>query len=264
MHRSLIPRSLGALALVVFASGCALLQPPSKLKPKQKPLVPQPPVKNSYWNAEAVTGEPAIVINLSEQRAHFFRNENEIAQSPISSGKRGFETATGSFKVVQLDKNHASNLYGEYVNASGGVVQSNVDVNKNKRPEGASFRGAKMPFFLRFNGGIGMHAGKLPGYPASHGCVRMPRTMAEHFFASAPIGTPVTVTGSARTRPSSDSPAKKANAKPAKSAPKKPPEPAQPDATAPPAPAPESAPKVEPAPEKTPEPAAPAPAPAGA
>lgn len=207
-----------------------------------------------------VTGEPAIIINLTEQRAHFFRNENEVAQSPISSGKRGFETPTGSFKVVQLDKNHASNLYGEYVDASGDVVQSNVDVSKNKRPAGTSFRGAKMPFFLRFNGGIGMHAGRLPGYPASHGCVRMPRTMAEHFFAHAPIGTPVTVTGSAPTRPEPSRPAKKTGPKAPKDPPQPPPEPAEP---APPAPPSEGVPKVEPAPEKAPEPAAPAPAPAG-
>ena len=232
MHRTLILRFLGAVALVAFASGCALLPPPPK--PKPKPLAPQPPTKKSYWNAEAVTGEPAIVINLSEQRAHFFRNDNEVAQSPISSGKRGFETPTGSFKVIQLDKNHASNLYGEYVSASGGVVQSNVDVNKHQRPDGASFRGAKMPFFIRFNGGIGMHAGRLPGYPASHGCVRMPRAMAAHFFANAPLGTPV--------QPVPATPA----------------EPAPPDAATPPAPAPESAPKVEPAPEKPPAPATPA------
>ena len=242
MHRTLILRFLGAVALVAFASGCALLPPPPK--PKPKPLAPQPPTKKSYWNAEAVTGEPAIVINLSEQRAHFFRNDNEVAQSPISSGKRGFETPTGSFKVIQLDKNHASNLYGEYVSASGSVVQSNVDVNK--------------PFFIRFNGGIGMHAGRLPGYPASHGCVRMPRAMAAHFFANAPLGTPVTVTGSARTRAEPSRPAKKAGTTPAQPVPATPAEPAPPDAATPPAPAPESAPKVEPAPEKPPAPATPA------
>ena len=50
-----------------------------------------------------------------------------------------------------------------------------------------------MPYFLRFNGGIGMHAGFLPGFPASHGCVRMPAQMAERFFQHAPLGTPVTV-----------------------------------------------------------------------
>lgn len=272
MHRTLTFHLLGALALVVFATGCALTTPQGPRippKPKPKPLAPLPATKKSYWNAEAVKGEPAISINLTEQRARFFRDGKEVGQSPVSSGKRGFETPTGSFTVVQLDKNHLSNLYGSYVNSSGGVVQGNVDVKKDPRPAGTSFRGAKMSYFIRFNGGIGLHAGRLPGYPASHGCVRMPHTMAAHFFANAPLGTPVTVTGAARTRPEPSRPARKAAPK---SAPKEPTEPTPPDTTTPPAPTPEIPPKVEPAPEKAPEPKpappvpppAPAPAPAGA
>jgi lipoprotein-anchoring transpeptidase ErfK/SrfK len=50
-----------------------------------------------------------------------------------------------------------------------------------------------MPYFMRFNNGIGMHAGYLPGYPASHGCVRMPQDLAEAFFRHAPVGTTVEV-----------------------------------------------------------------------
>ena len=50
-----------------------------------------------------------------------------------------------------------------------------------------------MPYFLRIEGGIGMHAGYLPGYPASHGCIRLPKKMAVHFFQNAPIGTPVAI-----------------------------------------------------------------------
>jgi hypothetical protein len=121
-----------------------------------------------------------------------------------------------------------------------------------------------MPFFIRFNGGIGMHAGRLPGYPASHGCVRMPRAMAAHFFANAPLGTPVTVTGSARTRAEPSRPAKKAGTAPAQPVPATPAEPAPPDAATPPAPAPESALKVEPAPEKPPAPKPEPATPAGA
>ena len=51
-----------------------------------------------------------------------------------------------------------------------------------------------MPYFMRIVGGIGMHAGYLPGYPASHGCIRMPEFMAENFFNSVSVGTPVTIT----------------------------------------------------------------------
>src|SRR5260370_41640900 len=69
----------------------------------------------------------------------------------------------------------------------------NGDVTKDPRPRGTVFRGAPMPYFLRIQGGIGMHAGYLPGYPASHGCIRLPKEMAVHFFQNAPVGTPVAI-----------------------------------------------------------------------
>jgi hypothetical protein len=69
----------------------------------------------------------------------------------------------------------------------------NVDVTKDRRPRGTVFLGAPMPYFLRIHGGIGMHAGYLPGYPASHGCIRLPKQMAVHFFQNATIDTPVAI-----------------------------------------------------------------------
>ena len=113
--------------------------------------------------------------------------------SAISSGKTGFDTPKGQFAIIQKDKNHESNLYGDYVSASGAVVKHNVDASKDPVPAGATLKGAKMPFFMRFHEGAGMHAGHLPGHRASHGCVRMPREMAEHFFQNVELGTPVKV-----------------------------------------------------------------------
>ena len=55
----------------------------------------------------------------------------------------------------------------------------NVEADKDPRPRGTAFRGASMPYFLRIHGGIGMHAGYLPGYPASHGCIRLPEEYNE-------------------------------------------------------------------------------------
>jgi lipoprotein-anchoring transpeptidase ErfK/SrfK len=69
----------------------------------------------------------------------------------------------------------------------------NVDAGKDPRPDGAHFVGAPMPYFLRFTGGFGMHAGFVPRYRASHGCIRMPAPMAKHFFDAAEIGTRVEV-----------------------------------------------------------------------
>ena len=94
---------------------------------------------------------------------------------------------------MQKDKDHVSNQYGDFVDAQGNVVVPNVSV-KDQRPPGTRFKGAPMPYFMRItSGGIGLHAGYLPGYPASHGCIRMPEFMAENFFKSVTTGTPVTI-----------------------------------------------------------------------
>ncbi|MFN2508820.1 MAG: L,D-transpeptidase family protein [Chthoniobacterales bacterium] len=150
---------------------------------------PKPPV----WNPEAGDGPPKIVINLTEQRAYFYKGETVVGESNISSGKKGFETPPGRYRVIQKDANHVSSLYGQYVNAAGEVVQRDVDTSRNPQPPETIFRGVPMPYFLRFTGGYGMHAGFVPRFRASHGCVRMPTEMAQHFFEAAEIGTPVMV-----------------------------------------------------------------------
>jgi hypothetical protein len=180
-----------AMAVLLFA-GAACTNAPQK-KPVAVSTTGKPVVKPSYWNGEGVTGAPSIKIVLSEQRAYFYKGGKLVGESTISSGKKGFETPPGEYKVIQKDKDHVSNMYGDYVDADGNVVQRNVDVTKDPAPAGATFQGAKMPFFMRFTGGYGMHAGYLPGYRASHGCVRMPFAMAEHFFEATVEGTPVTV-----------------------------------------------------------------------
>ena len=73
------------------------------------------------------------------------------------------------------------------------VVKPNVAVSDPK-PPGAHFKGAPMPYYMQIAPGFGMHAGYLPGYPASHGCIRMPEFMAEAFFKSISVGTSVTIT----------------------------------------------------------------------
>jgi len=195
---------LFSLSIVLMLGGCAIAPPPrpkpapAAVKPPPTPALlahPKPVVskKGSYWKGDGVTGAPSIVISLGDQRAYFYRGGKLVGVSAISSGKKGFDTPKGDFKVIQKDKDHASNLYGEYVDASGEVIKRNVDVTKDPAPPDATFQGAKMPFFMRFHEGAGMHAGHLPGGRASHGCVRMPRFMAEHFFQNVELGTPVTV-----------------------------------------------------------------------
>jgi lipoprotein-anchoring transpeptidase ErfK/SrfK len=147
----------------------------------------------SYWDGDGVSGSPSITINLGEQKAFFYKDGRLVGVSMISSGREGYRTPPGQYKVLQKSKDHVSNLYGDYVDHGGNVVVANVGVKRDPKPPGSKFRGAPMPYFLRFHGGYGLHAGFLPGFAASHGCVRMPERMAQIFFANVSHGTPVRV-----------------------------------------------------------------------
>ena len=147
----------------------------------------------SYWDGDGVAGSPSITIDLGEQKAFFFKDGRLVGVSMISSGREGYRTPPGQYKIIQKSKDHVSNLYGDYVDGGGNVMVANVGVKRDPKPSGASFRGAPMPYFLRFHCGYGLHAGFLPGFPASHGCVRMPERMAQIFFANVSQGTPVRV-----------------------------------------------------------------------
>lgn len=147
----------------------------------------------SYWDGDGIPGTPSITIDLGEQKAFFYKDNRLVGVSMISSGREGYATPAGTYKVIQKSKDHVSNLYGDYVDGGGNVMVANVGVKRDPKPPGASFRGAPMPYFLRFHGGYGLHAGFLPGFPASHGCVRMPERMAQIFFANSSQGTPVRV-----------------------------------------------------------------------
>lgn len=148
---------------------------------------------STHWRADAVKGPPKIVVELGAQRAYFYKGKKLVGESSISTGRKGFETPPGRYRVIEKDVDHVSNLYGDYVDENGEVFQRNVDTRKDPQPDGTTFRGAPMAYFLRFRGGYGMHAGYVPRHRASHGCIRMPRTMAKRFFDAAPHGTPVIV-----------------------------------------------------------------------
>ena len=91
-----------------------------------------------------------IVVSLADQTLNAYNGSTLVATSNISSGKPGHETPTGDFTVSEKDPDHHSSLYDD----------------------------ASMPFFMRLtDGGVGLHAGFIPGYPASHGCIRLPYGM---------------------------------------------------------------------------------------
>lgn len=183
-----VPHLLGAL---FFLPGCASFRP----TPPPPPPAPVKPKPTFVWNDEKAKepGDPAITVDLSEQRVYFYKGGELVGETKCSSGKKGFETPAGEYKVTQKNKDHVSNLYGKFVDEEGNVTKADVDLSKMKVPEGETFVGAKMPYFQRFTAGFGLHAGIVPNRPASHGCVRLPRIMAERIFAQTSVGTPVTV-----------------------------------------------------------------------
>lgn len=120
------------------------------------------------WAPELSTqGSALLVVNLASQRAVLFRNGVPIAASTVSTGKEGHETPTGVFTILQKRKEHYSNLYNN----------------------------APMPNMQRLTwDGIALHAGNLPGYPASHGCIRLPMDFSKLLFDVTSLGMTVVIT----------------------------------------------------------------------
>ncbi|MDA0814587.1 MAG: L,D-transpeptidase family protein [Verrucomicrobia bacterium] len=144
--------------------------------------------------AEVTPSNARMRIDLSEQRVYLMKGETVAIETPCSTGKATNPTPTGSFSIIDKVLDHRSNLYGDYVDSDGNVVRSGVAVRKHKKPSGAKFLGAPMRNFMRLTSyGIGMHIGLLPGYPASHGCIRLPEEIAPMIYEKAKLGTPVRI-----------------------------------------------------------------------
>ena len=132
------------------------------------------------WYAEAVPQGPMLLmVSINQQKAYLYRNGVRVAVSTVSTGKKGHETPTGVFTILQKNKDHKSNLYKD---------------NKNNA--------AAMPYMQRLTwDGIALHSGNLPGYPASHGCVRMPDGFSRRLFAETELGMTVIVTSEKAASP---------------------------------------------------------------
>ena len=117
------------------------------------------------WQPElSPDGEVEVVVSLPLQRAYVYRGGTLIGVSTVSTGRTGHETPPGTFNILQKRREHYSNLYNN----------------------------APMPFMQRLTwSGIALHAGQIPGRPASHGCVRLPLAFARHLFAVTEVGAAV-------------------------------------------------------------------------
>jgi lipoprotein-anchoring transpeptidase ErfK/SrfK len=155
--------------MVTLAAAATLMvltaAPPAGAAPRQAP-----PEKTTDVAAPRSAGEPIMaIISIKSQKVTIYDADGWILRAPVSSGTKGRETPAGVFSVVQKDRDHRSTLYDD----------------------------AWMPHMLRITwNGVALHGGPLPGYAASHGCVRMPFGFAEKLFDKVPIGTRVIISPS--------------------------------------------------------------------
>lgn len=175
-------------------------RPDKKQKSATELIKKQAPPKVIPRVLEQATAENLnVYISLGKQRAYLKVGDEVAIDTPISSGKRAGMTPTGSFVVVQKDAEHRSSLYGAFVNKNNQIVRAGVSTRIDSAPSGTHFAGAPMKWFMRFGENLqshraeGMHTGILPGYPASHGCVRLPDEIAKMIYEKVSVGTPVTI-----------------------------------------------------------------------
>src|SRR5712675_2372897 len=133
-----------------------------------QPFTPEFKPGDYIWHPEISPAGPVVVIvSVPEQKMYVYRNGVRIGRSTVSTGKKGHTTPTGMFTILQKKVSHESSIY----------------------------KGAQMPHMQRLTWtGIAMHAGHLPGYPASHGCVRLPVDFAEKLYSVTRNGTSVIIT----------------------------------------------------------------------
>ena len=135
-----------------------------------------------------------VIVSISKQRIFLLMDNEMVIDAPVSTGRKGHPTPTGNFHVLVKELNHFSNIYGNYVDRNNRVVRSGISAQIDSAPSGTHFAGAPMKYFMRLtDGGVGMHIGILPGYAASHGCVRLPAEIAPLIYAKVKVGTSVKV-----------------------------------------------------------------------
>jgi lipoprotein-anchoring transpeptidase ErfK/SrfK len=135
----------------------ALTWPANISAPRPAAAPPKPPADQGL----------RIVVSLPQQKAWVFDNGKLVDTSPVSTGKRRYETPAGTFPILQKKVHHRSNKYSN----------------------------APMPYMQRLTwSGVALHAGHVPGYPASHGCIRFPRKFAKRLYGLTDFGTKVTIT----------------------------------------------------------------------
>jgi lipoprotein-anchoring transpeptidase ErfK/SrfK len=147
------------------------------------------------WKPDPDQPISKIVVSIGEQKVFVYQGDRLAGESPVTTGKPGYDTPPGHYTILQKDIDHKSNLYGDFIDpTSGTIIDGNAKVG-DKPPAGAVYDSADMPYYMRLrDDGVGLHGGYIPGTgPASHGCIRLPHAFAELLFSNVSEGTPVDV-----------------------------------------------------------------------
>lgn len=173
-----MPLSRVAAIGIVIACVAAMAVPVATRSAAQAETILQP--GQYVWTPElAPRGPLLVIVSLPRQRAYVYRNGVRIGVSTVSTGKPGYETPAGIYTILQKRRVHYSNLYDD----------------------------APMPYMQRLTwSGVALHAGRVPGYPASHGCVRLPAEFAERLFTATTQETVVVVAAAGVSPPAVTSP----------------------------------------------------------
>lgn len=157
-----------------------------------------PKTYNIYKNRELFASTNAtnsrIVLNLDMQRGKLLNGDTVVMDYPISSGRSSHPTPRGRFMVLEKIPDKKSATYGKIYDATGELIHRDADSRTDTVPEGGSFAGAPMKYWMRFTwDGIGHHIGTVPRYPASHGCIRGYYKAMPEVYSKVKVGTPVTI-----------------------------------------------------------------------
>lgn len=189
-----------SLAFALVLTQCAAPFRSDEIVEVRRAIVVQPVDASSsplyVWHGGGSGGLSSINIDLSQQKAYIFRNGENVGWTYVATGRGGYRTPTGTFRITEKIVDKRSNRYGTIVDRHGNTVRGGAIAGVHRVPPGGRFVGAKMPYWMRITGsGIGMHAGAIPnpGSPASHGCIRLPYSMAQTIYQNAGVGTRVNI-----------------------------------------------------------------------
>lgn len=148
------------------------------------------------WHDDGGPGKVTIRISLPDQIAEFERGGRPIGWCYVATGREGYGTKPGNYRITEKIVDKYSNRYGWIEDEFGNVVEPDAKAG-DPVPAGMVYVPAPMPYWMRLTSyGIGMHGGFIPepGKPASHGCIRLPKQFVPVLFDTVDVGTPVTIT----------------------------------------------------------------------